>query len=386
MEGRSSFYRVTCGRSSPTSTRPYRPFPELMSFLVIARERYPLRIGENSLGGRGAGAVSAPALTGLPLFAVITVVPGTPPAIRAAGSLPVRVEGYVLGSEPRQLRHGARIEVRDCRMRYGELSLVDSTSSNVGIDDDQLPAIPPVVPQDDLSTDFAARLVDVIQGSVYGVPPSGLQIGRDPVCQVVLPSTAVSRQHALIAPSLHGYIITDRSINGVHVNGAKIHGSQQLANGDLVRIGEHEFRFDVMAPLAEQKPDSGKHRPMLATLEVVTDGALKGARFPVERPVVHIGRSAENDVRIADDSVSGAHATLLRRGAIWHLIDLASTNGTFVSGKRIENEAVLHGGAELRVGNVTLLFMPAARASEGDGEGDGAATIREGHTPARERA
>src|ERR1051326_4040342 len=39
-----------------------------MSFLVIARERYPLRIGETMLGGRGAGSVNAPALTGLPLF------------------------------------------------------------------------------------------------------------------------------------------------------------------------------------------------------------------------------------------------------------------------------------------------------------------------------
>ena len=354
-----------------------------MSFLVIARERYPLRIGENMLGGRGAGAVGAPALTGFPLFAVITVVPGTPPSIRAAGSLAVRVEGYVLGNEPRQLRHGARIEVRDCRMRYGELSLVDSTSSMVGIEaDEPHQAIPPMLPQDDASADFAARLVDVIRGSVYGIPASGLQIGRDPVCQVVLPSTSVSRQHALIAPSLHGYIITDRSINGVQVNGTKIHGSQQLANGDLIRIGEHEFRFDVTTP-AEPRADSGRQRPLLATLEVLTDGPLKGAQFTVERPVVHIGRSAENDVRIADDSVSGAHATLLRRGALWHLIDLASTNGTFVDGKRIDNEAVLKGGAELRVGNIALRFAPGVRGAEGPGTGS---TLREGQATEKERA
>ena len=339
------------------------------------------------LGGRGAGAVGAPALAGLPLFAVITVVPGTPTSIRAAGAtLPVRVEGYVLGSDPRQLRHGARIEIRDCRMRYGELSLVESTSSMVGIEDEQqqLASIPPVLPEGEAPSDFAARIIDVNRGAVYGIPAIGLHIGRDPVCQVVLPSTSVSRQHALIAPSLHGYIITDRSTNGVLVNASKVHGSQQLTQGDVIRIGDYEFRFEVVASAAEAKRSGGVRRLPLATLEVLSDGPLKGAQFPVERPVIHIGRSAENDVRIADDSVSGAHATLLRRGSLWHLIDLASTNGTFVDGKRIDSEAVIQGVAELRFGAVKVLFKAASRASEIEGERP--SPRREEHTPSRERA
>jgi pSer/pThr/pTyr-binding forkhead associated (FHA) protein len=329
---------------------------ESMSFLVIARERYPLRIGENMLGGRGAGSVNAPALSGLPLFAVVTVIPGTPASIRAAGATPVRVEGYVLGSEPRQLIHGARIEVRDCRIRYGELSLVESTASQIGIEDEQLSAIPPVIPDTAASDDFGARLIDLMKGSVHGVPPSGLQIGRDPVCQVVLPSTSVSRQHALIAPALHGYVITDRSTNGVLVNGAKVHGSQQLGQGDVIRIADHEFRFEIVAPLPQADP--GRDKRSLARIEVLSDGPLKGAVFSVERPVAHIGRSAENDVRLADDSVSGAHATLVRRGAVWHLIDLASTNGTFVDGKRIDGEAVIQGAAEIRFGSINVSFRP----------------------------
>ena len=345
-----------------------------MSFLVIARERYPLRIGENMLGGRGAGAVGAPALAGFPVFAVITVVPGTPASIRAAGSnVPVRVEGYVLGTEPRQLRHGARIEIRDCRMRYGELSLVESTSSvvGIGVEEEQLAAsasIPPLLPDRDEASDFNARLIDLNRGSVYGVPPNGLHIGRDPVCQVVLPSTSVSRQHALIAPSTHGYILTDRSTNGVLANGTKIHGSRQLAQGDIIRIGEHEFRFETADSAAEMEPREPSRRNPIATLEVLSDGPLKGVRLPVERPVVHIGRSAENDLRIADDSVSGAHATLLRRGAQWHLIDLASTNGTFVDGKRIENEAVMQGPAEIRLGGVKLMFRPLSKPAESDAD------------------
>jgi pSer/pThr/pTyr-binding forkhead associated (FHA) protein len=166
----------------------------------------------------------------------------------------------------------------------------------------------------------------------------------------------VSRQHALIAPALHGYVVTDRSTNGVFVNGTKVRGSQQLGQGDVIRIGDHEFRFEIVAPLPQADKQSDKRS--LATIRVLSEGPLKDAIFPVERPVVHIGRSAENDIRIADDSVSGAHATLVRRGSVWHLIDLASTNGTFVEGKRIDGEAIVEGVAELRFGGVNVSFRP----------------------------
>jgi pSer/pThr/pTyr-binding forkhead associated (FHA) protein len=150
----------------------------------------------------------------------------------------------------------------------------------------------------------------------------------------------------------------------VLVNGTKVRGSQQLGQGDVIRVGEHEFRFEIVAPLTQSEASEADRRA-LATMEVLSDGPLKGARFPVERPVVHIGRSAENDVRLADDSVSGAHATLLRRGSVWHLIDLASTNGTFVDGRRIDGEAIIQGAAELRFGGIKVTFLPGRTGDAG---------------------
>src|SRR5689334_25251190 len=114
-----------------------------MSFLVIARERYPLRIGENMLGGRGAGSVNAPALIGLPLFAVITVIPGTPASIRVAGNtLAVRVAGSILGPEPRPLSPAARVEGRDCRIRSGASCRVASTPPQAGSEDNRHSPLP----------------------------------------------------------------------------------------------------------------------------------------------------------------------------------------------------------------------------------------------------
>jgi pSer/pThr/pTyr-binding forkhead associated (FHA) protein len=149
------------------------------------------------------------------------------------------------------------------------------------------------------------------------------------------------------------------------VNGTKVRGSQQLGQGDVIRIGDHEFRFEIVAPLSRPDEPNEADRRALATIEVMSDGPLKGARFPVERPVIHIGRSAENDVRLADDSVSGAHATLLRRGSVWHLIDLASTNGSFVDGHRIDGEAIIQGSAELRFGGIKVSFRPGRSGDAG---------------------
>jgi len=72
--------------------------------------------------------------------------------------------------------------------------------------------------------------------------------------------------------------------------------------------------------------------------------------------VCSIGRGEQSDLRLRDDSVSSAHATLLRKGDTWYVVDLRSVNGTFVDGYGVAGERELHTGATLRVGAVEMLF------------------------------
>ena len=69
-------------------------------------------------------------------------------------------------------------------------------------------------------------------------------------CEIVVPSTEVSRRHALIAPGEGGYVVHDLSTNGVLVNGERVAKTRVLGRGDVIRIGEEEFRFyaDVAPP------------------------------------------------------------------------------------------------------------------------------------------
>jgi pSer/pThr/pTyr-binding forkhead associated (FHA) protein len=99
---------------------------------------------------------------------------------------------------------------------------------------------------------------------------------------------------------------------------------------------------------------------VLATLELVGDGGLKGKRFRITRPLVHVGRGTDNDVALADKSVSSAHAKLQRRANDWYVVDAESRNGTYVDGQRVSGERKLPATCEIRFGGVSALFRAGA--------------------------
>jgi pSer/pThr/pTyr-binding forkhead associated (FHA) protein len=78
----------------------------------------------------------------------------------------------------------------------------------------------------------------------------------------------------------------------------------------------------------------------------------------VRTPVVNIGRADYNDLVLPDPSVSTSHAKLQRREGVWVLVDLDSTNGTFVDGEPVKGDAPLAPGASVRFGDVQLVFEP----------------------------
>jgi len=68
-----------------------------------------------------------------------------------------------------------------------------------------------------------------------------------------------------------------------------------------------------------------------------------------------IGRSQRNTFRIDDESVSGNHARLEKRGEKFWICDESSTNGTYLNGGRI-GEALLSKGDKVRFGEVEFEF------------------------------
>ena len=78
----------------------------------------------------------------------------------------------------------------------------------------------------------------------------------------------------------------------------------------------------------------------------------------MKTPVVNIGRADYNDLVFPDESVSTTHAKLQRREGVWVLVDLDSTNGTFVDGDQVKGEVPLAPGANVRFGEIATVFEP----------------------------
>ena len=104
-----------------------------------------------------------------------------------------------------------------------------------------------------------------------------------------------------------------------------------------------------------QLPQATVATALLATLDVVAGNVPHGMRFAIERPVAQLGRTVANDICLLDETVSASHATLMLRGATWHVLDHSSFNGTWVDGVRV-HQCVLPSVCELRLGAVTLRF------------------------------
>ena len=103
-------------------------------------------------------------------------------------------------------------------------------------------------------------------------------------------------------------------------------------------------------------------RPVLAELELLNEGLTKGLRIEIRDALSNIGRGEQNEVVLAHDSVSTAHARLQRRDDGWYLADSGSTNGTFVSGVRLTGERRLEGTPDIRFGGVKVRFHAVAGA------------------------
>ena len=407
-----------------------------MPYIQLNEKQFSLRIGETSVGTAGADIpVDGPPALGVQ--AKLQLSNDNSVSIRRASSeAVVRVNGVQLGIEPTPLIHGDKIAIAGSELLFGDDKKSGQTQHLAGLNiSDLLDAEQPATPGK-RTAGTGGRLVSLVDGREYTVGPTGVTIGRDAGCDVVVPSPEVSRKHAELVPGSDSYAVSDLSTNGVFVNGVRVKGSQTLARGDVIRIGTEEFRFyaDVarisgaIAPLASGElpplpptarvstpvpgmPSVGRSgpatpvaphpkavpaaappqaapvaeassgnftasqspaapppgsptsardtRPVLATLEIMNEGAMKGTRFELRAPLTHVGRGAHNDIVLTDDTVSDSHAKIQTREGGWFVVDMGSSNGTYCGGQRIAGEASLTGATSLRFGGIRVSFVPA---------------------------
>ena len=340
-----------------------------MAHIRLDDNEIELSVGELRIGTGDDAGVRLDTVPEKGTLAIVVVDPrGTVTVRRVAMGTTILVNGVALGAEPAPLLHGDRIEVAGRQLRFSDDRKAGST---VVMPAFGTPATPTVATRPGRTGASGGRVVSLVDGREYAVPSGGLRIGRDADCDIVVPGNDVSRNHAELSLGPAGYIVRDVSANGVFVNGARTGDAQALRRGDVIRIGTEEFRFYAEAVTETPVPTTAGGVPepqrALATLEVVNEGPTKGTRYQLRSPLVHVGRGTHNDVVLTDDSISESHAKLQRRDAGWFVVDMESTNGTYVAGRRLKGEQELGPTAAVRFGGVKVIFRSEPDVVDADG-------------------
>ncbi len=382
-----------------------------MSLLELGGRKFTIPVGEVTLGSDASCAISLTGVGILPRHAVLQAQADGQVVIRKASpAAEVLINGVRLGAEPTPLLHGDKVEVGGQELTFVDERRSGSTQFVKAFTPPTAGATKPGARPITVGT-TGGRVVSLTDGREYVITGASLVFGREAGCDVVVPGKDVSRRHAEIVQTPKGYLLVDSSTNGTFVNEERVAGQRILARADVIRLGDEQFRFytDAAAPAATTPSDPAerlKHTvhgmeamaplpppapapppaasppapPPLATF-LVRVGELAGRRLVVRTPIVNFGRADYNDVVVPDPSVSTSHAKLQRREGVWVLVDLDSTNGTFVDGERVKGEAPLAPGAMVRLGDVQLVFEPTDDAV-GAVKGGGTQVLRTPHSVA----
>lgn len=200
---------------------------------------------------------------------------------------------------------------------------------------------------------------------------SSLLIGQKPPADIILQYPDIAYLHAEIKLEANGNIlISDKgSSKGTFVNGIQVKSWMLLTPQDKLYLGSYRIKTRTLEDWLEQL----RAIAMLSTVDEPTEtelgheqtasidfsdlptayqNTLEKIDIP-EHGSLLIGRDPSCQVTLNHPSVSWQHAKLQVRKGILTLLDLNSSNGTFVDGQRITKTEV-SSNSWIRIGTVVI--------------------------------
>lgn len=189
-------------------------------------------------------------------------------------------------------------------------------------------------------------------------------LGRGSAADVTIPHPAVSRRQAAIEKRGDGFRLVDLSGRGTKVSDAMV-DEVFLREGDRVELGDYQALFATDRPHDADETRTGVQgtkelravEGAAAALVLRLRSADREAILPLRGSHL-IGTDPTCSIVLDDAYASARHAKLsLARGKAL-LVDLGSTNGTWVNGVRV-GQAELGPGAWVRLGQSDLVLERA---------------------------
>src|SRR5437016_6284930 len=112
---------------------------------------------------------------------------------------------------------------------------------------------------------------------------------------------------------------------------------------------------DYVAPTKIHYDGERPRAIQVRTCRLVTTYGGVRREYTFDQAQVRIGAVDDNDLVIPDETVSRYHCRIVQEETGYLLVDLGSTNGTFVNGVRVR-EAYLSSGCTVSLGQSDLVF------------------------------
>ncbi len=175
-------------------------------------------------------------------------------------------------------------------------------------------------------------------------------IGRKPDNDIILPVEYVSGHHGRLERVGSDWQYTDLgSTNGTFVNGQRVPAAT-LRDNDILRIGDPQGNSVSLTFRCGEVAETPA--PAASMLRI-------GATALGMKTSLTIGRNPQADIHLPAPPVSWQHARLDRAAQGHVLVDLNSTNGTFVNGQRLQRPQLLRQGDVVQVGPFKLVYEAA---------------------------
>jgi len=212
-------------------------------------------------------------------------------------------------------------------------------------------------------------------------------VGRESA-DISINNKTVSRRHAVLRVSENNTVIVEdtSSTNGTKCGGIRVSPGQPVALSDGVIVQFGEIKLTTVIPPAAATPaastpsaqpaypaieSSGEAPPppplaLMPPIQSIADSSAAarlvgadGAVYPLGDGAISFGRRNSNTYVLSEDSyVSGAHAVITQENGRFYLMDLGSTNGSRLNGRRItaNHQEPLSDGDEILLGQTPFTF------------------------------
>src|ERR1700761_8655624 len=98
---------------------------------------------------------------------------------------------------------------------------------------------------------------------------------------------------------------------------------------------------------------------------VVNEKGGEQKRLEFDKPEVTIGRVQGNDIILPKGNVSKRHSRMVVKDGKFIIVDLKSTNGTYVNGRKITSPLVVKSSDKIYIGDFILTIEDGVAALEG---------------------